>query len=673
MSGRGRKKKKKYYFGLHYDLHAKKDDTELGLHCSPAELVPLFRIMKPDFVQTDCKGHPGYTSWFSKTPTASVSPKLKKDAMKGWRAATKKLGLPLHCHYSGIWDKAAGEKYPEWCVVSADGKPVGRPGGQNTGTLTSEIMCPRGPYLEKLMIPQMLELIDRYDVDGFWIDGDQWAVQPCYCKLCRKAFAQKTGIKNPPTKTDDPRWSVWWNFTRESFEEYVTRYCDAVHQYKKGVLVCSNWLQTFCDPGEPKVPTDWISGDNAHVWGLDGSRCEARFLSTREKTWDIMLWGFYRSGVTVDAASPYVAKPEQMLMQEAAVLQCFGGGVQLYEHPPVLRDGSLVPWRQKRMGNVGRFVKKRRALCQDTKTIPQVVVLHSEHHMRTVIDGKTLRYNLDIEPVRGAAYSLLENHFGVDIMDEWALLKCIDKFPVVVVPERYAISDEMLEALKKYVTLGGKLLVTGPKSLDRFGGKFLGVTKGKLTGEGSYFVPVADGAARIYSDAWRLVKATTATVLCTLDKTPHLDKHLTNFPGATINKVGKGAVAYIGANVFRDFEKNRYPMTRVFIGKVIRKLVGSLDIKVKAPLCVDVALRKKKKRRIIHMVNRSSGIPNQPNNGAIDEIPAVGPVTITIKMKKKPRKVSLAFEKGSLSSKFAKGKLTVKVPLVHIHSAVVIE
>jgi hypothetical protein len=34
----------KYYFGLHYDLHATEKDTELGLRCSPKELVPIFRL-----------------------------------------------------------------------------------------------------------------------------------------------------------------------------------------------------------------------------------------------------------------------------------------------------------------------------------------------------------------------------------------------------------------------------------------------------------------------------------------------------------------------------------------------------------------------------------------------------------------------------------------------------
>jgi len=673
MTYRGQWHGKKFYFGHHYDLHAGEHDTELGTRCSPRELVPMLKLMGPDFVQTDCKGHAGYVSWLSHTPDASVPPALKKDAMKQWRAATKQLGLPLHCHYSGIWDQAAGTKHPEWCVVNAEGRPVGAPFGQNAGAPTNEKMCPRSPYLEKLMIPQMLELIDRYGVDGFWIDGDLWAVEPCYCDACRGAFTQQTGIAAPPTDEADANWPAWWNFMRDSFEEYVTRYCDAVHRHKPGVLVCSNWLQTFKHPGEPTTPTDWISGDNAHVWGMDGSRCEARFLSTRGKPWDIMLWSFYSSHGMGDPDSPWTMKPPQMLMQEAAVLLSFGGAVQIYERPGGLRDGRLVEWRQRRLREVGRFVKRRRALCQDTETIPQVAVLHSEHHVRGTARGRNLMWSVDVAPVQGAVFALLESHYGVDILDEWALLPRLADFPAVVAPERNAMSEAMVEALKDYVKAGGRLLVSGADAWERFGEAFLGVRKGEVKEKATFYVPAADGMVPLFSAPWRLVEPAAAAPIGQIGRTDLPDDRLLPHPAATVHKVGKGAVAYIPCNVFRNFDHTRYPLLRCFIGEVARKLIGRTAIEVKAPTCIDVALRRKGRKTIIHLVNRASGIPNVPNNGAIDEIPPVGPVTITIRTPARPRSVRLAFEKGKIRWKHAGRKLLVTVPSVHIHAAVVIE
>jgi len=672
---RGRWHGKRRYFGLHYDLHANERDTELGLRATPGRLVPMLKLMGCQFVQTDCKGHPGYTSWFSRTPNASVSPGVKKDALKGWRAATRKLGLPLHCHYSGVWDAAAGAKHPDWCIVGKDGGPVGGGRWARHTKRTNERMCPRGPYLDELMIPQMFELIDDYGVDGFWVDGDVWAAEPCYCERCRRAFEEATGIKEPPTETDDPNWLAWLDFTRRSFEQYVTRYCDAVHAHKPGVLVCSNWLQTFRLPGEPAVPTDWISGDNSAVFGLDSCRLQSRFISTRGKPWDLMTWAFYTAGQMGGRRAPSTFKPPQMIQQEAAVVLSFGGAFQVYDSSGGLRDGRLIPWRMKRLREVGRFVKARRALCQGSETIPQAVVLHSEHHIRRQ-PVKDL-WDVDTSPVGGAVYSLLENHYGVDIMDEWALEPRLSHFPLIVAPEQDNMSDAMVAALKDYVRDGGRLMVSGAGAFQRFGGRFLGVSSRKVEQDVVHHVPAADGSVPVFSSQWRLVKPTKAKALGRLGTSPLPDERLLSYPAATLNKVGKGAVAYVPFKVFRFFAALRYPLVRTFIGELTRALVGKQAIHVEAPACVDVVLRAKDGKALVHLINRASGTPNVPNDGSVDEIAPVGPVSVDVRVAQKPRKVRLAFENGALDWKYVAGRrggnITATVAQVHIHCALVIE
>ncbi len=657
-----------YYFGLHYDLHGGVDDTVLGTRCSEAELVPMLELMAPDFVQTDCKGHPGYTSWFSQVEHASVVPGLTHDALMQWRKATRRLGLPLHCHYSGIWDKAAGTKHPDWCVVSADGQLAGAPFGQNAGAPTGEKMCPRGDYLDALMIPQMKELIDRYGVDGFWIDGDLWAVEPCYCGKCKAAWTAQTGLAEPPTDVADAQWPRWWNFARESFYAFVTRYCDAVHAHKPGVLVCSNWLQTFKNPGEPTVPTDWISGDNSWVWGLDGSRCEARFLSTRRKPWDIMLWNFYCSHGMGKPDSPWTVKPPQMLMQEAAVLLSFGGNVQVYEHPPV-RDGRLIEWRQRRMRDVGAFVKSRRELCQHTETVPQIAVLHSEHHLYADVRGKNIMWSVDVMPVQGAVFALLESSYGVDILDEWALLPRLAEFPVVVVPEQERMSDAMVAALKTYVEGGGRLLLTGSGMFDRFGEAFLGFRSLGIETDKTYAVMAADGDVPLFSKTWRLGEVTDAEMVSPLGRGCLLDDRLLSNPAAVVNGVGQGQVLYVPADLFRDFAHNRYPLTRRFAAALVDRLLPDPELRVEAPACVDVTLRRRGEITLVHLVNRVSGIPNTPGNGAVDELPAVGPVTLRWRLAVRPRAVNKVLENGDVTWAWSDGLLTARLDHVHIHAA----
>ena len=660
-----------HIFGLHYDLHAGSGDTELGLHTSPEELTPMLELIGADFVQTDCKGHPGYTSWFSQTPGASVPPGLQVDALLGWREATRRLGLPLHCHYSGTWDMAAGALHPEWTQVGADGQPTGAPFGGNVGAKTPERMCPRSDYDDHLMIPQLLELIDRYGVDGFWIDGDLWAGEPCYCRRCREEFTRRTGILEPPQAQGEVDWPAWISFSLDSFYEHVTRVCDAVHEHKPGVLVCSNWLQTFRNPGAPVAPTDWVSGDNSWVWGLDGSRCEARFISTRGKPWDIMLWSFYSSHGMGQPDSPWTFKPVQMLQQEAAVTLALGGSLQVYETTG-LRSGQLVAWRLKKLSELGAFVKARGDLCRDTQTIAQVAVLHSEAHVRAHM-GSNLMWGVDTAAVQGAVFSLLENHYNIDILDEWALLPRLAEFAAVVVPEQEDLSAEVAAALQDYAVGGGKLLVSGAGALARFGAAFLGVGEVEMLEKGVYFAPAGDGAAPVYSERWGKVQVSRAEAQGQLGRTDLRDERLLGAPAWTLNQVGQGAVAWVPFDLFRSFDKNRYPGVRQFVGEVAGKLIGRLPVRVSAPTGVDAILRQKGGRRLVHLINRLSGLPNVPSSGAVDEIPAVGPLAVEMDLAQAPLEVSLAFEEAPLTWEYQAGVLRIQVERVHIHCAIVVD
>jgi len=648
MTTPGKWHSKRHYFGLHYDLHAGKQDTELGTRSSPGHLAANLKLSRPDFVQCDCKGHPGYTSWFSRSRHASVPQSLKKDALKQWRTATRELGIPLHCHYSGIWDNAAGALHPEWCVVDAKGK---KPKDK-----ADKKMCPLGSYQEELMLPQMRELVDRYQVDGFWVDGDIWAVEPCYCKKCLLAYRHHSGGKKAPRDEKDSDWPAWWNFTRENFEDYVTRYCEAMHKYKPELLICSAWLHTLQHPGEPRVPVDWISGD---VQSVGGVRQEARFMSTRGKPWDLMLWTFYRH----DEKQTWCDKPLAMLQQEAAVILAFGGNVQLYENT-FIRDGRLIDWRQKRFRDLGRFINKRKPFCQATESLPQVAVLHSEHHLRQQNNGRNLLWTSNIDPVRGAVNAMLENHYGVDTLDEWALRPKLNDFAAIVAPEQHDMSDEMVKDLKEYVIKGGRLIVSGAQSFKRFGNSFLGCRPGSLVNDMTYYLPVADGVVPLKSKTWRLLKTTTAKALGDLGRNQIRTDTLPH-PAAVINRIGKGQVLYLPADIYRDFLVNAYPMTRKLLGTWARKLIGPLAITVAAPTGIEVILRRRHKSTFIHLVNLCSGI-----NKAVDEIPPLGPIKITLRQKSSPTLVAARTKKTECEWVHKNGRLVIAIPRVCIHEVI---
>jgi len=144
-------------------------------------------------------------------------------------------------------------------------------------------------------------------------------------------------------------------------------------------------------------------------------------------------------------------------------------------------------------------------------------------------------------------------------------------------------------------------LVSGASALDRFGAEFLGVKAGELLGKGVYNIPAEEGSVPVYSESWQMLETTSAQAMGFLGLSSLLEERLLPGPAWTINHVGRGEVAFIPFDIFRNFERNRYPMVRMFIGDVTRRLVGELPVRIQAPVCMDVVLRKKEQRILVHL------------------------------------------------------------------------
>ena len=171
---------------------------------------------------------------------------------------TRELGIKLGMHYSGVWDSPAIELHPDWARLDETGKP------------DPNMTCRMSGYDTQLLIPQMLEIVDKYDVDGFWVDGENWASKPCWCDRCGAEFTRRTAISAIPTAAGQPAWDAWLAFHRDLFAEHVTRYVEAIHARKPDCLVCSNWMYTVRQPDPVIAPVDYLSGDYGWSWARTG-------------------------------------------------------------------------------------------------------------------------------------------------------------------------------------------------------------------------------------------------------------------------------------------------------------------------------------------------------------------------------------------------------------------
>ena len=249
------------FLGIHFDFHAGPDCTEVGKNTTPAMIQNIIDLVRPDYLQIDCKGHAGYTSY--PTQVGQQVPGYVGDPLRTWRDVTAKNGVALYMHYSGVWDSVA-VKNPGWAALDADGKP------------SPKATSFWGPYSEQLLIPQLRELAGTYGVDGVWVDGECWASIPDYSPAALAAFTSSTGFTTVPRKASEPHWFEFLQFQREAFRGYLRHYLAAVKRTHPTFQICSNWAFTDHMPEPVSVPVDFLSGDYSPDDSVNSARLSAR-------------------------------------------------------------------------------------------------------------------------------------------------------------------------------------------------------------------------------------------------------------------------------------------------------------------------------------------------------------------------------------------------------------
>ena len=129
------------FFGVHFDLHASEDIMDAGKTLTAAMIDSFLAKVQPDFIQVDCKGHPGISSYPTKAGFHVKG--FEKDPLKLFREITEQRKVALFVHFSGVWDGKVVKEHPDWAVVKAN--------GQKSTEKTSFF----SPYLDTYIIPQL--------------------------------------------------------------------------------------------------------------------------------------------------------------------------------------------------------------------------------------------------------------------------------------------------------------------------------------------------------------------------------------------------------------------------------------------------------------------------------------------------------------------------------------
>ena len=450
-SGQERLRRDQSFLGVHMDFHAGATNKDIGANTTPEMVQAIIDKIHPDYIQIDCKGHPGYSSY--PTEVGNPAPGVTGDPLKVWREVTARNGVALYMHYSGVWDSRALELHPEWAAIDKDGK--------RSENMTSVF----GPYVDSLLIPQLKELAGKYGVDGAWVDGECWATSADYSEKAVRLFREQTG-HDAPRSPQEPFWYEWKQFNREGFRSYLRHYISAVRSEYPDFQICSNWAFTHHMSEPVSAPVNFISGDYSPSNSVNSARVAARYISLQGMPWDLMAWSFVREG--------HIQKSSVQLIREAAVTLSQGGGFQAYYTQN--GDGSVNLDKLESMAEVAVFARARQRFCHHSSAVPQVAVLASTFDYQHYDPSSPQDlYPNHVGRAEGMLECLLDCRYSVDLAGEAALSPDMSRFPLVVVPECDTLSTVFRDELLDYARKGGSLLIAG-KGMSRFFSEASGVS-----------------------------------------------------------------------------------------------------------------------------------------------------------------------------------------------------
>lgn len=635
-----RKLRRDCFFGLHFDLHPQKTDKALGRDLTEEMAARLLERVQPDFVQYDCKGHAGYLGFESKTGYSA--PGIVRDSLAIWRRATARRGVGLYVHFSGVWDALAAERHPEWARVTPEGKPDDRH------------MSLFGPYVDELMIPELEEAAAKYGLDGAWVDGECWAAYPDFSEPVKKAFAAQTGLAKLPRSAKDPGWIEFLEINREQFRRYVRHYVDTLHARRPGFQIASNWLYSTFVPERPELPVDFLSGDYLGVSPIATARLEARYLASTGKPWDLMAWGFHNP-----PATGFLHKPAVQLEQEASVVLGQGGGFQIYYVPT--RAGHIDDRHVEVAARVARFCRERQSLAHKSDSIPQVGVLFSRHSLYHTADRLFGGWGQWTNSARGIIEALLASHYSVDVIPDWKMAEAAAQYPLIVVPDWSMIGDDAVRDVKAYVSAGGTAIVVGAENAASFGG-VLGVELRGKPQKTAAWVPGQEVYANLHG-LWQSVSAAGAEVI--ERRFAEYDSLSAAEPAATVATLGRGRIAGVYGPLGTVYAEKHAPEVRAMAARLVKRLFEPA-VELDAPPVVELALRRKGDRTIVHLSNLS-GMSTSEEHAVIDFVPPVGPVEVRLRTPRRPS--SVVWEPGGakVAWKWSNGVTRATVERLELH------
>lgn len=654
---------------IHLDFHTSEAIPDIGRDFSKKQFQEMLKLGHVDSITVFSKCHHGWA--YHPTEANEMHPGLKFDLLGEMIEAAHEIGVKTPVYISAGLDEKLARRQPNWLIRDRNERTNWAPDFMEPGY---HQFCMNTPYLEEVLLPQVKEVVERYEADGIFMDIV--GVRECYCQYCVSAIRERGG---------DPRdlsaMSVLWE---ETYHRYATRVNETVQSIKPELPVFHNGGHIR------RGRRDLASLNPKHLeleslptggWGYDHFPLSARYVQGLGMKFLGMTGKFHTTWGEFGGF-----KHPNALRYEAALSIANGARCSIGDqlHPYGLMDEATYAL----IGSAYSEVEAKEAWCRETRNVADVALLSLEGcGLEGAGEGQSGRTG---DTDAGAVRMLLEGKVLFDVVD---LETDFSGYKVVILPDRVSVDSKLQRKLEEYLRAGGKLLATGESGLLADGSGFaidLGVRwEGANEFSPAYVRPHFDpGPWRktsfvLYSDGQRVELSESGEELAAMEVS-FFNRDIFTFCShqhtpSTLERAGVGMAEgadgiYIAWNVFGEYASKGSLILRELVMHALGRLLPdrTLSTNLGAQGIVTLQHQPEKGRYVQHLlyaspVKRGDGIE------VIEEILPQRNTEVRLRVDAEISKVYLAPQMQEIPFRTADGYLTYTVPEWECHQMVVLD
>jgi len=657
------------YNKIHFDMHAPAEVHNVGRDFDANEFVAM--LVKAGVEAVCFFAKCGYGWSYYPTKIGHQHPSLKRDLLGEVVEACHDKDIRVIAYYHLMGAEWAVREHPEWLYLTKDGTVI----------KTNEL-CWNTPAVDELIIPQLLEIVTEYPVDGLWLDAPMR--YPCYSSSCLDAYRRAGGEIQQHSEEDYWRYWLWWR--KNVRNPVIDLLIKEIHSARADILICINGESSNVDyPSTTRPDIDYLSADTPLLCG------DLNAWITRGLPFDVMttrMIGGWGDGAT---------KPVATIEQEVAHILANGGRLFLADHP-YYESAMPDPEVMKIIGEAFAFARKIEPWIKDAEPVPYVAILDSSL-------SRNPRCLTDYSHIAGAYVALLQEGIYTHILHEDQIESLLPKYQVLVMPEQICLSSKTVEAIRRFVYMGGGLVaIGGTAMIDNWEetprasklSDVLGVSlNGFLDKETSYFRLSSEWSEvlRMYGDALPPIQVRGIPARASITTAQKISSIIfpnpfgqpwfwsgsreeTEFVALSINEYGKGTVVFVAPPITRDFFEGNFRniSVRHVLTRIVEKVAQRRILTVNSDATLEATVFRRENSIIVHLVNlvnynftRSfSVVPS-------DKIPTISDVTVHLYLRSPCKKVTQQPEGKQLKWEQKECVLTIKVPKIRIHTCIVVD